>query len=102
MDKTLQDIVYKLVPELFIKEMQRRQRFYQDHPDLMAKCTPEERGEDTERTIFNPKDLISLSIEYVRWVSFSFIFLLRFYVFHLISRLRAEARARGTSRGGSE
>lgn len=66
MDKTLQDIVYKLVPELFINEMARRQRFYQGHPELAVKCTPEDRGEDTERTIFNPKDLISLSIEYVR------------------------------------
>lgn len=66
LDKTLQDIVYKLVPELFLKEMTRRRRFYQSHPEAAAKATPEERGEDTERTIFNPNDTISLSIEYIR------------------------------------
>ncbi|CAH1402692.1 unnamed protein product [Nezara viridula] len=31
-DKTLQDIVYKLVPGLFHNEMQRRRDFYKDHP----------------------------------------------------------------------
>lgn len=66
MDKTLQDIVYKLVPELFLKEMRRRQKFYLNHPDVASKVTPEERGEDTERIIYNPTDLISLSVEYVR------------------------------------
>ncbi|KAK5638759.1 hypothetical protein RI129_013054 [Pyrocoelia pectoralis] len=65
LDKTLQDIVYKLVPELFLNEMKRRQRFYEDHSDLSTKVTPEERGEDTERTIFNPRDTISLAIEYI-------------------------------------
>ncbi|XP_031330632.1 polycomb complex protein BMI-1-A-like [Photinus pyralis] len=68
LDKTLQDIVYKLVPELFLNEMKRRQRFYRDQPDLAAKVTLEERGEDTERTIFNPRDTISLAIEYIRWI----------------------------------
>ncbi|XP_018318400.1 polycomb group protein Psc-like isoform X2 [Agrilus planipennis] len=66
LDKTLQDIVYKLVPELFLNEMLRRQRFYQKHPEAAAKATPEDRGEDTERTIFSPRDSISLSIEYIR------------------------------------
>lgn len=46
--------------------MRRRQQFYQKHPNVAAKVTPEERGEDTERTIFNPRDTISLSIEYIR------------------------------------
>lgn len=66
LDKTLQDIVYKLVPGLFINEMYRRKKFYQDRPELAPKVSPEERGEDTERTIFNPQDAISLSIEYIR------------------------------------
>lgn len=66
LDKTLQDIVYKLVPELFVKEMHRRKLFYQNHPNLTRKVSPEQRGEDTERTIFNPQDAISLSIEYIR------------------------------------
>lgn len=54
------------MPELFLKEMTRRKTFYQQHPEISTKLTPEERGEDTERTIFNPQDLISLSLEYVR------------------------------------
>lgn len=66
LDKTLQDIVYKLVPELFVREMTRRQKFYQQHPEAAAKATPEERGVDTERTIYNPNDTISLSMEYIR------------------------------------
>ncbi|XP_018570864.1 polycomb group protein Psc-like [Anoplophora glabripennis] len=65
LDKTLQDIVYKLVPELFLKEMTRRKLFYQQYPQIAVRVSPEERGEDTERTIFNPKDCISLSMEYV-------------------------------------
>lgn len=64
LDKALQDIVYKLVPELFLKEMHRRQTFYAEHPDLAARVNPEQRGEDTERTIFNPRDSFSLCIEY--------------------------------------
>ncbi|KAJ8916489.1 hypothetical protein NQ315_000131 [Exocentrus adspersus] len=66
LDKTLQDIVYKLVPELFLKEMTRRKRFYKQYPQIAARVSPEERGEDTERTIFNPQDCISLSMEYIR------------------------------------
>lgn len=58
--------MYKLVPELFLREMTRRKQFYQQYPQIAARVTPEERGEDTERTIFNPQDCISLSIEYVR------------------------------------
>lgn len=46
--------------------MKRRQLFYQKHPELAVKMTPEERGEDTERIIYNPRDLISLSLERVR------------------------------------
>jgi polycomb group RING finger protein 4 len=66
LDKTLQDIVYKLVPGLFVREMQRRKVFYQSRPGLAPTVSPEERGEDTERTIFNPQDAISLSLEYIR------------------------------------
>lgn len=66
LDKILQDIVYKLVPGLFLNEMTRRKRFYKAHPEVAAKVSPEERGEDTERNIFNPQDCISLSLEYIR------------------------------------
>lgn len=83
-DKTLQDIVYKLVPELHRDEMRRRREFYknQDATSLLAKVSPEtggsgcglmvlddgitaeQRGEDNERVIYNSTDPISLSLEY--------------------------------------
>ncbi|CAH1645023.1 unnamed protein product [Spodoptera littoralis] len=63
-DKALQDIVYKLVPGLFQKEMERRQQFYSSRPGPAATATPEQRGEDTERIIFSPEDVISFSLEY--------------------------------------
>ncbi|XP_059059438.1 polycomb group protein Psc-like [Achroia grisella] len=64
LDKALQDIVYKLVPGLFQKEMDRRQQFYASRPGPAASATPEQRGEDTERIIFSPEDVISFSLEY--------------------------------------
>lgn len=64
LDKALQDIVYKLVPGLFQKEMERRQKFYASRPGPAASATPEQRGEDTERIIFSPEDVISFSLEY--------------------------------------
>lgn len=63
-DKALQDIVYKLVPGLFQREMERRQHFYASRPGTAAAATPEQRGEDTERIIFSPEDVISFSLEY--------------------------------------
>lgn len=63
-DKALQDIVYKLVPGLFQKEMERRRSFYASRPGPAATATPEQRGEDTERIIFSPEDVISFSLEY--------------------------------------
>lgn len=32
-DKALQDIVYKLVPGLYHKEMRRRKEYYTKHPE---------------------------------------------------------------------
>ncbi|KAJ2953532.1 hypothetical protein O0L34_g1134 [Tuta absoluta] len=64
LDKALQDIVYKLVPGLFQREMERRQTFYASRPGPAACATPEQRGEDTERIIFSPGDVISFSLEY--------------------------------------
>lgn len=63
-DKALQDIVYKLVPGLFQREMERRRLFYSSRPGPAATATPEQRGEDTERIIFSPEDVISFSLEY--------------------------------------
>ncbi|XP_022251274.1 uncharacterized protein DDB_G0284459-like isoform X1 [Limulus polyphemus] len=65
-DKTLQDIVYKLVPGLFQNEMKRRRDFYSSHPTEAACVTcQEDRGELTEqRVIYSSEDTISLSLEY--------------------------------------
>ncbi|XP_077556127.1 uncharacterized protein LOC144170296 isoform X2 [Haemaphysalis longicornis] len=69
-DQTLQDIVYKLVPGLFKNEMRRRREFYASLPaSERASRWPtssEGRGDvrGLERLIFNPEDLISISLEY--------------------------------------
>ncbi|XP_012282624.1 polycomb group protein Psc [Orussus abietinus] len=65
-DKALQDIVYKLVPGLYHKEMRRRREFYKKHPEHASKASPEQRGEDVSgRLIFAPEDAVSLSMEYL-------------------------------------
>ncbi|NXV74604.1 PCGF2 protein, partial [Atlantisia rogersi] len=66
-DKTLQDIVYKLVPGLFKDEMKRRRDFYAAYP--MAEVpngSNEERGEVSEQDKGNLTDdeIVSLSIEF--------------------------------------
>uniref|UniRef100_A0A5F9D093 Polycomb group ring finger 2 n=1 Tax=Oryctolagus cuniculus TaxID=9986 RepID=A0A5F9D093_RABIT len=53
-DKTLQDIVYKLVPGLFKDEMKRRRDFYAAYPLTEGECA----GADDE--------IVSLSIEFLR------------------------------------
>ncbi|XP_044738837.1 mucin-5AC-like [Chrysoperla carnea] len=72
-DKTLQDIVYKLVPGLHRDEMRRRRQFYNNLNENKSSAaaiqtlndiTPEQRGEDNERVIYNATDPISLSLEY--------------------------------------
>ncbi|CAB1325765.1 unnamed protein product [Coregonus sp. 'balchen'] len=66
-DKTLQDIVYRLVPGLFKDEMKRRRDFYAAHPSLDAgNGSNEERGEvaDGENRIIADDEIISLSIEF--------------------------------------
>lgn len=66
-DKTLQDIVYKLVPGLFKNEMKRRRDFYADHPLAdAANGSNEDRGEvsDEDKRIITDDEIISLSIEF--------------------------------------
>lgn len=69
-DQTLQDIVYKLVPGLFRDEMRRRREFYASLPasERMSHwpTSSEGRGDvhGLERLIFNPEDMISISLEY--------------------------------------
>ncbi|KAM9827152.1 polycomb complex protein BMI-1-A [Neosynchiropus ocellatus] len=71
-DKTLQDIVYKLVPGLFKNEMKRRRDFYADHPVDAVNGSNEDRGEvaDEDKRIITDDEIISLSIEFFdqsRW-----------------------------------
>ncbi|XP_076848841.1 polycomb complex protein BMI-1-B [Brachyhypopomus gauderio] len=66
-DKTLQDIVYKLVPGLFKNEMKRRRDFYAEHPSVdAANGSNEDRGEvsDEDKRIIADDEIISLSIEF--------------------------------------
>uniref|UniRef100_A0A3Q0QUH6 Bmi1 polycomb ring finger oncogene 1a n=1 Tax=Amphilophus citrinellus TaxID=61819 RepID=A0A3Q0QUH6_AMPCI len=65
-DKTLQDIVYKLVPGLFKNEMKRRRDFYAEHPVDASNGTNEDRGEvaDEDKRIITDDEIISLSIEF--------------------------------------
>ncbi|NWX28469.1 PCGF2 protein, partial [Notiomystis cincta] len=66
-DKTLQDIVYKLVPGLFKDEMKRRRDFYAAYPVAEVPVgSQEERGEVAEQDAGAvPEDeIVSLSIEF--------------------------------------
>ncbi|KAK1160250.1 polycomb complex protein BMI-1-like isoform X1, partial [Acipenser oxyrinchus oxyrinchus] len=66
-DKTLQDIVYKLVPGLFKDEMKRRRDFYAANPTAdTANGSNEDRGEvqEEEKRIITDDEIISLSIEF--------------------------------------
>nr|XP_040023428.1 polycomb complex protein BMI-1-A [Gasterosteus aculeatus aculeatus]XP_040023429.1 polycomb complex protein BMI-1-A [Gasterosteus aculeatus aculeatus] len=65
-DKTLQDIVYKLVPGLFKSEMKRRRDFYAEHPVDASNGSNEDRGEvaDEDKRIITDDEIISLSIEF--------------------------------------
>ncbi|KAM7306224.1 polycomb group protein Psc-like [Ixodes scapularis] len=67
LDRTLQDIVYKVVPGLYQREMKQRQEFYDQHPDAAFKvpCL-EDRGvvDVSSRLIFSPQDTVSVSLEY--------------------------------------
>ncbi|XP_037742653.1 polycomb group RING finger protein 2 isoform X3 [Chelonia mydas] len=66
-DKTLQDIVYKLVPGLFKDEMKRRRDFYAAYPMAdVPNGSNEDRGEVSEQEKGNLTDdeIVSLSIEF--------------------------------------
>ncbi|XP_061079878.1 polycomb group RING finger protein 2-like isoform X1 [Conger conger] len=65
-DKTLQDIVYKLVPGLFRDEMKRRRDFYTANPVVdEAQAVREGHGEVREEVRVPEEDeIISLSIEF--------------------------------------
>ena len=62
-DKALQDIVYKVVPGLYRKEMTSRVKFYDSHPEAEP-TNSEDAGQVADRLFFSPEDDISMSIEY--------------------------------------
>lgn len=62
-DKTLQDIVYKLVPRLFQNEMCRRREFYSCHPEGRP-SNLEQCGEASYQHILSPDESICLSLNY--------------------------------------
>ncbi|XP_017768909.1 PREDICTED: flocculation protein FLO11-like [Nicrophorus vespilloides] len=62
-DKTLQDIVYKLVPKLFQNEMQRRRQYYSDHPDIKPSGL-EQCGEASYQHLLTPDESICISFNY--------------------------------------
>ncbi|NWV74399.1 PCGF2 protein, partial [Dasyornis broadbenti] len=66
-DKTLQDIVYKLVPGLFKDEMKRRREFYAAYPVTeVPNGSNEERGEvpEQDKGTLADDEIVSLSIEF--------------------------------------
>lgn len=67
LDKTLQDLVYKLVPGLYKNEMKRRRECYAANPTDELCHRPgtfEERGdEDLDRIFYNEDEKISLALE---------------------------------------
>ncbi|XP_004648887.1 polycomb group RING finger protein 2, partial [Octodon degus] len=65
-DKTLQDIVYKLVPGLFKDEMKRRRDFYAAYPlTEVPNGSNEDRGEvlEQDKGTLSDDEIVSLSIE---------------------------------------
>uniref|UniRef100_A0A6I8PLG2 Polycomb group RING finger protein 2 n=1 Tax=Ornithorhynchus anatinus TaxID=9258 RepID=A0A6I8PLG2_ORNAN len=66
-DKTLQDIVYKLVPGLFKDEMKRRRDFYAAYPLTdVPNGSNEDRGEvlEQDKGALTDDEIVSLSIEF--------------------------------------
>nr|KAG5694236.1 hypothetical protein BaRGS_035340 [Batillaria attramentaria] len=64
-DKTLQDLVYKLVPGLYKNEMKRRRDYYTEHPEAAPKKVGEARGdENAERIIYTEDENFSLALHF--------------------------------------
>ncbi|KAH3698655.1 uncharacterized protein LOC127862447 [Dreissena polymorpha] len=64
-DKTLQDLVYKLVPGLYRSEMKRRREYYAHvDPPGVTRPPSEDRGDEFyDRIIYTEDERISLSLE---------------------------------------
>lgn len=69
-DRTLQNVVYKLTPGLFKDEMRKRREFYAEHPGAANNTSStknlEDRGEvsDQSLVIYSDDENMNLSLEY--------------------------------------
>nr|CAX73185.1 Polycomb complex protein BMI-1 [Schistosoma japonicum] len=65
-DRALQAIVYKLIPNLFEKEMLCRRKFYEAHPSYHSRSlSPEKRGDITLNTyVLQEEDRLSVELRY--------------------------------------
>nr|CAH7748336.1 unnamed protein product [Callosobruchus chinensis] len=62
-DKTIQDMVYKLVPRLFQNETQRRREFYESHPESKP-STLEQCSEAAYQYLLTPEETVCLTLVY--------------------------------------
>ncbi|KAF8571091.1 hypothetical protein P879_02436 [Paragonimus westermani] len=65
-DRALQAIVYKLIPNLFEREMSCRREFYEEHPHPEVRSlSPEKKGEITLNAyVLQEEEHISIELEY--------------------------------------
>ncbi|TGZ58066.1 hypothetical protein CRM22_009769 [Opisthorchis felineus] len=65
-DRALQAMVYKLIPNLFEKEMSCRREFFKDHPTAETRSlSPEKKGEITLNAyVLQEEEHISIELEY--------------------------------------
>ncbi|KAK7109713.1 polycomb group protein Psc-like [Littorina saxatilis] len=64
-DKTLQDLVYKLVPGLYKNEMKRRRDYFTQHPLEAPPKVGEERGdENAERILYTEDEKFSMALHF--------------------------------------
>ncbi|CAG7728459.1 unnamed protein product, partial [Allacma fusca] len=61
-DQMLQEVVYKLVPGLFQNEMERRRKFYKEHPNSIP-TTQLDSGQMFNESYITSDDIIYLSLE---------------------------------------
>lgn len=66
LDFTLQNIVYKLVPGLYEKEMARRRKFYATRPSTTARYKSEMFGDIPPSKTIKPDDMLNVSITWSR------------------------------------
>lgn len=63
-DTTMQNIVYKIVPGLYEKEMARRRTFYASKPNTIARCPSEMFGDIPFAKTIKPDDMLNISLSW--------------------------------------